>query len=357
MRPAVIFFTAIAVATNTASVANLAAAGSGWASGGPSVPVEVVIVLDASSSVRYGTEAADRDAQVRDVTMAAWAVLNALGEALGVDARVSVVSYDKHVRIHVPLTGVTKGTTGTGGVFGQALGDPSGEFRTPSAAAGYAEHLRGGNGSNWEAALAEAHQLLGAARADSALVVVHVTDGEPTARLDADGEPILGGDPDEHLAAAAEAANRLKNDNMRLLAVGIGEARSRRAALVAVSGPDVYDQSSIRCWVPARWAAGGGRPWNRCALCATRRTAGSPWRATQSCRCLCRLLPEARRTARVLPAFQAKPARSRNPRARLRAGRARYAARTGRQARESALSGTLRAPRGCVEDHGGTRPP
>jgi hypothetical protein len=243
MRPAVIFFTAIAVTTNTASFANSAAAGSGWASGGSSVPVEVVIVLDASSSVRYGTEAADRDAQVRDVTMAAWAVLNALGEAPGVDARVSVVSYDQHVRIHVPLTAVTPGTTGTGGVFGQALGDPSGEVRTPSAAAGYAEHLRGGNGSNWEAALAEAHQLLGAARADSALVVVHVTDGEPTARLDAEGEPSLSGDPDEHLAAAAEAANRLKNDNVRLLAVGIGEARSRRAALVAVSGPDVYDQS------------------------------------------------------------------------------------------------------------------
>lgn len=243
MRPAVIFLTAVAVTTNTVAVAIPTAAGGGSASGGSNIPVEVVLVLDASSSVRYGTDAADRDAQVRNVTIAAWAVLDALDEASGVDARVSVVSYDKDVRIQAPLSAVTPGTMGTDGVFGQALGDPSGNLGSQSASAGYAEHLRGGNGSNWEAALAEAHHLLGAARADSALVVVHVTDGEPTARLGSDGEPILSGDPDEHLTAAAEAAKRLKNGNVRVLAVGIGEARSRLAALVAVSGPDVYDQS------------------------------------------------------------------------------------------------------------------
>lgn len=243
MRPAVIFLTAVAVTTNTAAVAIPTAAGGGSASGGSNIPVEVVLVLDASSSVRYGTDAADRDAQVRNVTMAAWAVLDALDEASGVDARVSVVSYDKDVRIQVPPSAVTSGTTGADGVFGQALGDPSGDLSSASASTGYAEHLRGGNGSNWEAALAEAHHLLGAARADSALVVVHVTDGEPTARLGSDGEPILSGDPDEHLTAAAEAAKRLKNGNVRVLAVGIGEARSRLAALVAVSGPDVYNQS------------------------------------------------------------------------------------------------------------------
>lgn len=245
MRPGVIFLTAVAVTTNTVA-STPTPAGDGSASGDSSVPVEVVLVLDASSSVRYGTDATDRDAQVRNITIAAWAVLDALDEASGVDARVSVVSYDKDVRIQAPLSAVTPGTMGTDGVFGQALGDPNGNLGSQSASAGYAEHLRGGDGSNWEAALAEAHHMLGAARADSALVVVHVTDGEPTARLDSDGEPILGGDPDEHLAAAAEAAKHLKNGNVRVLAVGIGEARSRLAALVAVSGPNVYDQSRDR---------------------------------------------------------------------------------------------------------------
>ncbi|HEX6338321.1 MAG TPA: vWA domain-containing protein [Jiangellaceae bacterium] len=241
MRPAVIFLTAVAVTTNTVAGASTPA-GGGTASGDSSVPVEVVLVLDASSSVRYGPDPANRDARVRNITIAAWSVLDAVGEAARVDARVSVVSYDKDVRIQVPPSAVTSGTTGADGVFGQALGDPTGDLSSPSASAGYAEHLRGGNGSNWEAALAEAHHLLGEARADSALVVVHVTDGEPTARIDSDGEPVLSGEPDEHLAAAANAANRLKNDNVRMLAVGIGEARSRLAALVAVSGPDVYDQ-------------------------------------------------------------------------------------------------------------------
>ena len=241
MSPRVIFLTAVAV-TTTAMAGTPTPAVGGSASGDSSVPVEVVLVLDASSSVRYGTDAADRDAQVRNVTNAAWAVLGALDEAPGIDARVAVLSYDKDVRILVPLSAVAPATMGTDGVFGQALGDPGGNLSARSASAGYAEHLRGGDGSNWQAALAEAHHLLGVAREDSVPLVVHVTDGEPTARLDSDGEPILGGEPDEHLAAAAEAANRLKSGNVRMLAVGIGEARSRLTALVAVSGPDVYDQ-------------------------------------------------------------------------------------------------------------------
>jgi len=242
VSPTVILLTAVAVTTNAVAGTPTPAVG-GSASGDSSVPVEVVLVLDASSSVRYGTDAADRDAQVRNVTNAAWAVLGALDEAPGIDARVAVLSYDKDVRIQTPLSAVTPATMGPDGVFGQALGDPGGNLSARSASAGYAEHLRGGDGSNWEAALAEARHLLGAAREDAAPLVVHVTDGEPTARLDSDGDPILGGDPDEHLAAAAKAANRLKSGNVRMLAVGIGEARSRLTALVAVSGPDVYDQS------------------------------------------------------------------------------------------------------------------
>lgn len=244
MKPAVMCLTAVAVTTTTVFVPAgpvPAAAGGESARGGSNVPVELVIVLDASSSVRYGTEAADREAQVRDVTIATWAVLDELSEASGVDARVAVVSYNKDVRTQVPLSAVTKDTMGSDGVFGQALGDP-GDAGTVSASTGYAEHLRDGIGSNWEAALAETHRLLDGTRANTARVVVHVTDGEPTARLNSDGEPTLSGDPEEHVAAAARAANRLKNADVRLLAVGIGNARSRIASLVAVSGPDIYDQ-------------------------------------------------------------------------------------------------------------------
>jgi uncharacterized protein YegL len=245
MKPAMIRLTAVAVTTTASFVAVghvPAAAGAGSDRRVSNVPVEVVLVLDASSSVRYGPDAADREAQVRDVTIAARSVLHEIGEAPGVDARVAVVSYDKDVRTHVPLSAVTADTMGGDGPFGQALGDPGDNVSTLSASTGYAEHLRGGIGSNWEAALAETHQLLGAARSNAAQVVVHVTDGEPTAHLNSDGEPTLSGEPGEHLAAAAQAATQLENANVRLLTVGIGNARSRLASLVAVSGPDIYDQ-------------------------------------------------------------------------------------------------------------------
>jgi von Willebrand factor type A domain len=208
-----------------------------------SVPVEVVLVLDASRSVRYGMDSTGRKGLVDDVVAAARSVLRVLAASPRVDPRAAVVSYDERVRIQAPLSTVTPETVTSGGLLNLALGDPGGVRGTLSATTGYVEHSRRGSGSNWEAALAAAQRLLGDARQGAVQIVVHVTDGEPTAHLNADGEPTLTGDLEQHLAGAALVTSRLKAADVRLLVVGVGGARSRLTTLVRVAGPGVYDQT------------------------------------------------------------------------------------------------------------------
>jgi hypothetical protein len=211
-----------------------------------STPVEVVLVLDASGSIRYDPDPKSGGGSADDVAAAARSVLAGLAFS-GVDARAAVVSYDERARVQTPLSPVTAAAVTAGGLFDQALGDPRSGVGTPSAN-GYAEHSRVGVGSNWEAALATSEQLLLESREGAVRVLVHITDGEPTAHLDADGEPILDGLPEQHLQAAARAANRLRDADVRLLVAGVGGARSRIPTLVQVSGPGVYqaDRSDAR---------------------------------------------------------------------------------------------------------------
>jgi hypothetical protein len=205
-------------------------------------PVEVVLVLDASGSVRYDPDPETGGGSADDVAAAARSVLAGLALSRA-DARAAVVSYDERARAQTPLSTVTAAAVTAGGLFDQALGDPRSGLGNP-AATGYAEHSRVGVGSNWEAALATSEHLLLEAREGAVRVLVHITDGEPTAHLDANGEPILDGLPEQHLQAAARAANRLRDADVRLLVAGVGRARSRIPALVQVSGPGVHQPDS-----------------------------------------------------------------------------------------------------------------
>jgi hypothetical protein len=202
-------------------------------------PVEVVLVLDASGSVRYDPNPESGGGSADDVTAAALSVLVELAFSR-VDSRAAVVSYDERARVQTPLRTVTAATVTPGGLFDQALGDPRSGGGTP-AATGYAEHSRVGVGSNWEAALVTSEHLLVEARDGAVRILVHITDGEPTAHLDATGEPILDGLAEQHLQAAARAARRLRDADVRLLVAGVGSAHSRIPALVQVSGPGVHD--------------------------------------------------------------------------------------------------------------------
>ena len=159
-------------------------------------------------------------------------------------ARVAIVSYDAKAIVRAGFTVVNGDSMGTGGALAVALGDSGGPTGpVPATATGYSGHVRDGQGTNWEAALDEARQLLERSRDAGSAAVVHITDGEPTWHVRADGSSTGLGTPLEHLGNAVVPADLIKSAGAHIYAVGVGPAADNVDALIATSGPNVYDQS------------------------------------------------------------------------------------------------------------------
>ncbi len=204
---------------------------------------DLVLVLDASSSIRGLGGSSDRNGAADDVVGAARAFLDSVS---GTGARVAVVSYDAKAIVRTGFTEVDGDSMGTGGAHAVALGDPGGPLGpVPPTATGYSGHVRGGEGTNWEAALDEARLLVEASRNPGAAAVVHITDGEPTWHVRADGSSTGLGPPLEHLGNAVVPADLIKSAGAHIYAVGVGPAANNVDALIATSGPDVYDQADL----------------------------------------------------------------------------------------------------------------
>ncbi len=204
---------------------------------------DLVVVLDASSSIRGLGGVSDRNGAANDVVAAARAFLDSVA---GTGARVAVVSYDAKAVVQAGFTVVDADALGPGGTLAAALGDPGGPTGpVPATATGYSGHVRDGQGTNWEAALDEARLLVEASRSAESAAVVHITDGEPTWHVRADGTSTGLGPPLEHLGNAAVPADLIKTAGAHIYAVGVGPAADNVDALVATSGPDVYDQSDL----------------------------------------------------------------------------------------------------------------
>lgn len=203
---------------------------------------DVVLVLDASASVRNYNDDVDPNGAVDLVAGAARAFL---GGFANTNSRIAVVSYNADPMAQLTLTDVSSASVAAGGAHDLAIGDPGGTLGPIPVTTGYSEHARVGSGTNWEAGLATALSLMSDARADVPRVVVHITDGQPTRHVDADGNVTADGDSALHVAEAAEIADQIKAQGMHIYTVGIGRATSGYTSkLQAVSGPDVYDQTN-----------------------------------------------------------------------------------------------------------------
>ncbi len=204
---------------------------------------DLVLVLDASSSIRGLGGASDRNGAADDVVAAARAFLDSVSDT---GARVALVSYDAAAIVQSGFTVVDDDSLGPGGALTLALGDPGGPTGpVPATATGYSGHVRNGQGTNWEAALDEARQLVERSRDAGLAAVVHVTDGEPTWHVRADGSSTGLGTPLEHLGNAVVPSDLIKSAGTHIYAVGVGPAAENLDALIATSGPDVYDQSDL----------------------------------------------------------------------------------------------------------------
>ena len=201
--------------------------------------VDVTLVLDASGSIRSA-------GAVDSVRNAATAFLTALADT---NSTARVIDFGSNARQTAPRTNVTTASISATGVLGQALAlyyNPIPPY--PTGVSGHA--YRGGgrnvflessytNGSsieytNWDDALNET-------ATSPPELVVFLTDGAPTAVVaDQAGDPFFrAGDTtpdvlygldgnqqadDFTLDRAVQEANRLKTDQARILAVGVGDA-------------------------------------------------------------------------------------------------------------------------------------
>lgn len=134
-------------------------------------PVDIVLVVDQSSSMNDGN-------RMENVRNAAVQLANS----------VLADNEDGQVRISVVLFG-----TYTQDKYGNPKVGGSGWKTTAAAVANeiptYAPNdqtgiFENGNGTNWEAGLREASNILGTARADADKYVIFLSDGEPTYRLE-----------------------------------------------------------------------------------------------------------------------------------------------------------------------------
>ena len=204
--------------------------------------VDLVLVMDASSSVRNYNDEFDDNGAVDLVANAARAFLGAFANT---NSRIAVVSYNADPVIQLDLADVSTASIAPGGVHDQAIGDPGGQLGPIPVTTGYSEHARSGSGTNWEAGLASALEIMSAPRPGVPQIVVHITDGRPTRHLDASGAVTDVGSTDTHVAEAAEVADTIKAQDIHIYSVGIGRATSASFTerLQAVSGPDVFDQA------------------------------------------------------------------------------------------------------------------
>jgi Mg-chelatase subunit ChlD len=203
--------------------------------------LDAVLVLDASASVRNWNNPPDANGAIDLVAGAATAFLNAV-ENTG--TRVSIVSYNGNPIAQLGLTDVNTASLAPGGAHTVAIGNPGGPSGPVPPTTGYSQHARAGAGTNWEAGLLRARSMLDSARPGVPRLVVHVSDGRPTRHLDPSGRVTDEGGLAQHVAEAAEEADRLKERGVHIYAVGIGRAPEYLPELQATSGPDVFDQSA-----------------------------------------------------------------------------------------------------------------
>ncbi len=224
---------------------------------------DLVLLLDASTSIRdYGIE--DTNGAVDDVIAASTALLQAF---IGTNSRVAIVSYSNLARRQIGFTHVSATTTGAGGVHQRALG--TAWTRTPISPIltdnGYAEHVRAPDGSgatptpngfgtqtgytNWQAGFDETLNVLRSARAGVPTMVMHLTDGRPTAYSTSTGFSRFGKAP---LSNGITSANSVKafdsgsGGGTHLYSIGIKAANNPDSlldtSLSLVSGPNTFSE-------------------------------------------------------------------------------------------------------------------
>ncbi len=181
----------------------------------PRCGINVMLVLDKSGSIQSS-------GQTETVRNATRAFLNALA---GTGASVSITDFSSTAKQQVPYTTVTAETiTGTFESYLTNVYKPSGY-------------------TNWQAAFSAVKEAN--ATQPLADLVVFITDGDPTARTNANGTVTTGlteGDVSA-MRPAADEADRVKTQGSHVFALGVGAAVTKPASasrLTAVSGPDEY---------------------------------------------------------------------------------------------------------------------
>ena len=186
----------------------------------PRCGINVMLVLDESGSIA----SSNATESVRDATRA---FLNALS---GTGAAVSIIDFSSTAARPVPYTTVTSSAITT--VF------------EPYLKNGYAPS----GWTNWEAAFQKVREAN--TQGTLADLVVFVTDGDPTARNTASGDPVTGlveGEA-EALRRAAEQADLVKAQKSHVFALGVGQAVTKPTSarrLTAISGFDQYPETGF----------------------------------------------------------------------------------------------------------------
>lgn len=227
--------------------------------------LSIALVLDASGSIQTSNA-------VTQVRSAASSLLNSLS---GTGSYASVVQFGTVGRQEAGYTQVTAASLASTGALGQAVAR---YFNPQPPLAGRTVHIRG-NGStfnstssanwsnstsvqytNWEDALLKTRAVPGAPGGKPDLVVF-LTDGDPTAVNVQPGNPAYpqftpnpanhvlidstpGTEQQLYLDPAITAANALKSQGSKILAVGVGNGLSNAASqqrLKDVSGPNIVD--------------------------------------------------------------------------------------------------------------------
>ena len=181
----------------------------------PRCGINVMLVLDKSGSI-------ESSGQTENVRKATRAFLDALS---GTGASVSITDFSSTAAQQVPYTTVTPQTIA--GVFETYL----------------TQVYRPSGWTNWQAAFSEVKK----ANASQPLadLVVFITDGDPTARTNANGSVTTGlreGDVTA-MRPAAEEADKVKAQGSHVFALGVGSAVTSSDSadrLTAISGPDEY---------------------------------------------------------------------------------------------------------------------
>lgn len=186
--------------------------------------LDVVLVLDGSESL--GDSPADGDYFLPDVEASANAFINAFAET---GTNVGVVMYAKTAGVLLPMTPVTTASTSAGGAHSAATGSYVTTAQLDNNPGGL------GTYTNWEDGLLKAQATLNAGARGNGIptLVVHVTDGAPSAFFDptgtapdADGlnDGIAAGFINSLTAGAAEVvADSIQAAGTHILTVGVGQ--------------------------------------------------------------------------------------------------------------------------------------